>query len=79
MTNNSKKEFDIDVVNEINRIKRLPCMKGKDIPEFFANTKKSLNNKEFEDDKIRSMNCPMDIIAKNIDSSKINTNLSDYR
>ena len=64
----AKKEFDIDVVNEINRIKRLPCMRGKDIPEFFANTKKSRNNKEFEEDKIRSMNCPMDIIARNIDS-----------
>lgn len=64
----AKKEFDIDVVNEINRIKRLPCMRGKDIPEFFANTKKSRNNKKFEEDKIRSMNCPMDIIARNIDS-----------
>ena len=64
----AKKEFDIDVVNEINRIKRLLCMSGKDIPEFFANTKKSRNNKEFEENKIRSMNCPMDIIARNIDS-----------
>lgn len=75
----AKKEFDIDVVNEINRIKRLPCMKGKDIPEFFANTKKSRNNKEFEDDKIRSMNCPMDIIAKNIDSRVIGHALGTTR
>lgn len=67
----AKKEFNIDVVNEINRIKRLPCMKGKDIPAFYAATKKSRNNKDFDMDKIRSMNCPMDIIADYIDEKVI--------
>lgn len=67
----AKKEFNIDVVNEINRIKRLPCMKDKDIPAFYAATKKSRNNKDFDMDKIRSMNCPMDIIADYIDEKVI--------
>ena len=67
----AKKEFDIDVVSEINRIKRLPCMKNKSIPEFFANTKKSRNNKVFDEDKIRSMNCPMDIMARSIDNNVV--------
>lgn len=59
----AKKTFDIDVVKEISRIKNLPSMKGKDIPLFFANTKKSRNNKEFKGKTVRSMNCPMDIMA----------------
>lgn len=67
----AKKTFDIDVVKEINRIKNLPCMKGKDIPLFFADTKKSRNNKDFEGKTIRSMNCPMDIMAKLIEESVI--------
>ena len=59
----AKKTFDIDVVKEIQRIKKLSCMNRKDIPLFFANTKKSRNNKEFKGKNIRSMNCPMDIMA----------------
>ena len=59
----AKKTFDIDVVREIQRIKNLPCMNRKDVPEFFAKTKKSRNNKDFKGKKIRSMNCPMDIMA----------------
>ena len=30
----AKKEFNLDEKNEIRRIKNLPCMKGKDIPQF---------------------------------------------
>lgn len=67
----AKKEFNINVVDEINRIKRLPCMKNKDIPVFYAATKKSRNNKDFDMEKIRSMNCPMDIIADYIDEEVI--------
>lgn len=59
----AKKCFDINVVKEINRIKNLPCMKRKEIPQFFASNKKSRNNKEYEGKEIMSMNCPMDIIA----------------
>ncbi len=65
----AKKEFDIDVVNEINRIKRLPCMRGKDIPAFYAATKKSRNNKEFNQEKVRLMDCPMDIMADYIEEN----------
>ncbi len=46
-------------------------MKGKDIPAFYAATKKSQNNKDFDMDKIRSMDCPMDIIADYIDEKVI--------
>lgn len=59
----AKKCFDIDVVREINRIRNLPCMRRKEIPQFFASNKKSRNDKEFEGKEIKSMNCPMDIMA----------------
>ncbi len=67
----AKKDFDIDVTKEISRIKKSPFIKNKDIPKFFADTKKNRNNKEYEKSKIRSMNCPMDNIAKIIDKSVI--------
>ena len=67
----AKKTFDIDVVREIQRIKNLPCMNRKDVPEFFAKTKKSRNNKDFDGKIIRSMKCPMDIMARIINSDVI--------
>ena len=38
-------------------------MRRKEIPRFFASNKKSRNKKDFEGKEIRSMNCPMDIMA----------------
>ena len=35
----AKKCFAIDVVKEINRIRSLPCMRRKEIPQFFADNK----------------------------------------
>ena len=67
----AKKEFDIDVVKEINRIRNLPCMQNKIIPKFFADTKKSRNNKEYKDKNIQSMQCPMDIMGKIIEENVI--------
>lgn len=67
----AKKTFDIDVVREIQRIKNLSCMNRKDVPEFFAKTKKSRNNKDFDGKIIRSMKCPMDIMARIINSDVI--------
>lgn len=67
----AKKSFDIDVVKEINRIKRLPCMAKKEIPRFFAETKKRRNNKEYNKKLIRSMKCPMDIMAESIEKNVI--------
>ena len=67
----AKKSFAIDVVKEINRIRRLPCMRRNEIPRFFALTKKSRNNKVFEDKKIRTMNCPQDIMADIIEQNVI--------
>lgn len=67
----AKKSFDINVVKEIGRIKSLPCMKRNEVPFFFAKTKKSRNNKEYDEHKVRSMNCPMDIMADIIENSVI--------
>lgn len=63
----AKKCFDINVVNEINRIKKLPCMGSKLIPNFLAEAKKLKNSKEYEDNLIKKMNCPMDIMAEIIE------------
>ena len=67
----AKKSFDIDVVKEIRRIRNLPCMKKKYVPEFFANTKKSRNDKEFTEGTVKPLNCPMDIMAQQIDDEVI--------
>lgn len=67
----AKKIFDIKVVKEINRIRNFPCMKHKDIPLFFADTKKRRNNKKFDSKKVRTMNCPMDIMADIIENNVI--------
>lgn len=60
----AKKCFAIDVVREISRIRNLPCMRRKEIPQFFASNKKSRNNKDFGGKDILSMNCPSDIMAE---------------
>lgn len=60
----AKKIFNINVVKEIRRIKKLPCMSGKKIPEFFASNKKERNKKKFDDYKVEALNCPMDIMAR---------------
>lgn len=67
----AKKSFDIDVVREIGRIKKLACMKDRGIPLFFASIKKSRNKKEFDKNNIRTMNCPMDIIGEIIEEKMI--------
>lgn len=67
----AKKCFDIDVVKEINRIRNLPCMRRKEIPQFFASNKKSRNNKEFKGKEIMPMKCPMDIMAGIIEEKVI--------
>ena len=74
----AKKTFDIDVVKEINRIRNLPCMDNKYIPKFFADTKKRRNNKKFDEDRIKSMNCPMDILAKQIEDDTISYSPRQY-
>ena len=67
----AKKCFDINGVKEINRIKRLPCMESKLIPDFLARAKKLKNNKEYENNLIKKMNCPMDIMAEIIEDEVI--------
>lgn len=67
----AKKTFDIDVVKEIQRIRNLSCMRKKYVPKFFANTKKSRNDKKFDEKKIKTLNCPMDIMAQQIDDDTV--------
>lgn len=71
----AKKEFDINVIKEIRRIKRLQCMGNKTVPQFFYDTKKSRgkikndssgNQKEIVPERL---NCPMDIMAGIIDKN----------
>lgn len=61
----AKKEFNLNVGREIKRIRNLPCMNKKFVPQFFADTKKRRNNKDFEN--VKRMNCPMDIMAEMIE------------
>ena len=61
----AKKNFDINVVNEINRIKRLSCMESGLVPRFMANAKKIKNpKKKYSEGTVQRMNCPMDIMAE---------------
>ena len=66
----AKKEFDIDVKKEIQRIKNLSFMKNKPIPKFYADNKKVRNNKDFGN-KVEKLKCPMDIMAEIIDEKII--------
>lgn len=67
----AKKNFDITVGKEINRIKHLPCMRSNTIPLFFADIKEGRNNKDFGDRIVEAMNCPMDIMADIIEKNVI--------
>lgn len=68
----AKRVFDIDVVKEIRRIKRLPCMRNNIVPRFFYDTKKSRGKIKDEDSKkFEKFNCPMDIMADIIDKRTI--------
>lgn len=67
----AKKEFGVDVVKEINRLKWLPCMKreGKiKYPLFYARTKKRRNNKKFKPEEVGKMNCPVDLVAEQLET-----------
>lgn len=75
----AKREYDIDINHDLNRLKQLPCMKmedGKKYPEFYAQVQKQkkLKNgkkKEIKDEEIRKFNCPMEILADIIEENII--------
>lgn len=68
----AKKNFDINVVNEINRIKRLSCMKSGLVPRFMADAKKIKNSKKkYSEGTVQRMNCPMDIMAEIMEEETI--------
>lgn len=58
----AKKEFDIDVNQEIKRIQNLPCINGKSIPIFFAEVKRGRRSK-INEKKVKFLFCPMDVIG----------------
>lgn len=62
----AKKEFVINVVSEIMRIRMQACMKRGEgeskYPEFYAETKAARNNKKFKPEEVGYINCPMDIM-----------------
>ena len=59
----AKKEFDITVNKEIQRIRSLPCMKGRNMPQFFADVKRIRRGKTVPENEREKLDCPMDIIA----------------
>lgn len=68
----AKKNFDINVVNEINRIKRLSCMESGLVARFMADAKKIKNpKKKYSEGTVQRMNCPMDIMAEIIEEETI--------
>lgn len=76
----AKRSFEIDVNEELRRIRNLPCMKNftPKYPRFFAEhynlkAKKSKNRKrkEIKEEDIKDYNCPMDIIYRIIDEQMI--------
>lgn len=68
----AKKNFDINVVNEINRIKRLSCMESGLVARFMADAKKIKNpKKKYSEGTVQRMNCPMDIMAEIMEEETI--------
>jgi hypothetical protein len=89
----AKRQFKVDVNNELSRLSKLPCMQqddGKKYPLFYANVQKKKNSKKLgsgveiniKEDKIRKFNCPMDKLADIIDANVIDLrqhkNLNPY-
>jgi len=69
----AKRQFEIDLGSEINRIRKLPCMQDK-YPVFYAEVKKDkfqhskrkVSEEEINglEEQTREMACPMDILYK---------------
>lgn len=63
----AKKEFDIDVNQEIKRIQKLSCINGKSIPIFFAEVKRGRGSK-INEKKVKFLFCPMDVMSSLIEA-----------
>lgn len=71
----SKRNFDINVSNELRRIQNLECMKKYDkVPRFFAEAqnKKNRDKPKYKEEDIDDFNCPMDILYRIINKGVIN-------
>lgn len=74
----AKKNFDINVSAELDRITKLGCMKRKPkYPKFYANIQKYNNKKthrhlDIKEEDVGFFNCPMDILYNVIDEGVIN-------
>lgn len=75
----AKRNFEIKVLPELNRISKLPCMEhSPKYPRFYADVQKLKNRKkknrkkiEIKSTEIGDFNCPMDIIYRIIDENII--------
>lgn len=68
-----KREFDINVNSELQRLGGLPCMNpedGKKYPVFYAERQRQ-KGYNIEDSEIRKFNCPMEILSDIIDENVI--------
>lgn len=76
----AKRNFEIKVSPELNRISKLDCMKREPkYPRFYVKVQELKNRKkpksrqlEIKDDDIGDFNCPMDILYRIIDEGVIN-------
>lgn len=69
-----KREYDINVNKELNRLKLLPCMQpvdGRRYPVFYAERQKQKGYDKIEEPEIRSFNTPMEILAEIIEDEVI--------
>lgn len=68
-----KREFDINVNSELQRLGSLPCMQpedGKKYPVFYAERQRQ-KGYDIEDSEIRKFNCPMEILSDIIEENVV--------
>lgn len=68
----AKRNFDIDLNPELNRLADLPCMK-RDVryPRFYDDVQKNKPHYCIKEDQVGDFNCPMDILYRIIDKGVI--------
>lgn len=69
-----KREYDIIVNRELNRLKNLPCMQpedGKKYPIFYAARQRQKGNHQIKNSEIRFFHTPMEILAEMIEEGVI--------
>lgn len=58
-----KREYEVDVKSELNRLSKLPCMKReKKYPRFYDDIQKDKPRYKIKAEQVGNFNCPMDIL-----------------